>query len=65
MKEKRITEQIYSKYSLNDIKKRMQLLGYSDKNSGLKFLNFRLFTSIVISLSFPLTNGIYTYSGLL
>jgi len=48
MKEKRITEQIYSKYSLDDIKKRMQLLGYSDKNSGLKFLNFRLFTSIVI-----------------
>lgn len=48
MKEKSITERIYSTYSLNDIKRRMVLLGYSKKDGALKFLNFRLLTSIVI-----------------
>lgn len=46
MKEKSVTEKIYSKYSLDDIERRMVLLGYNDKNKALKFLNFRLLTSI-------------------
>lgn len=45
---KSITERIYSKYSLNDIKRRMILLGYNDKEKTLNFLNFRLITSIII-----------------
>lgn len=45
---KNITERIYSKYSLNDIKRRMILLGYNDKEKTLNFLNFRLITSIII-----------------
>ena len=44
MKEKSITERIYSTYSLNDIRRRMVLLGYSKKDGALKFLNFRLLT---------------------
>lgn len=48
MKEKRISEIIYSSYSINDIKKRMTLLGKNNKNEVFNFLNFRLLTSIVI-----------------
>lgn len=48
MKERSVTEKIYSKYSLDDIEKRMILLGYNDKRKTLKFLNFRLLTSIAI-----------------
>ena len=48
MKDKSVTEKIYSKYSLNDIEKRMILLGYNDKDKTLNFLNFRLLTSIAI-----------------
>ena len=48
MKELSVTEKIYSKYSLNDIEKRMILLGYNEKEKTLKFLNFRLLTSIAI-----------------
>lgn len=47
MLDKRITEKIYSTYSLNDIQRRMTLLGLSHCDA-LKFLNFRLFTSIII-----------------
>ena len=48
MKELSVTEKIYSKYSLNDIEKRMILLGYNEKEKTLNFLNFRLLTSIAI-----------------
>ena len=48
MKEKKISEIIYSSYSINDIKKRMTLLGRNNKNEVFNFLNFRLLTSIVI-----------------
>ena len=48
MKERRISEIIYSNYSINDIKKRMTLLGKNNKNEIFSFLNFRLLTSIVI-----------------
>ena len=48
MQEVSVTEKIYSKYSLNDIERRMVLLGYSSKKKTLNFLNFRLLTSIVI-----------------
>lgn len=48
MKDKKITAQIYSKYSLNDIETRIKLLGSSCKMNALKFLNFRLLTSIII-----------------
>ena len=48
MKERRISEIIYSSYSINDIKKRMTLLGKNNKNEVFNFLNFRLLTSIVI-----------------
>lgn len=48
MKNKRLTEKIYSKYSLTDINSRMLLLGKLDKESGLNFLNLRLITSILL-----------------
>lgn len=47
-KEKDITKKIYSKYSLDNIKKRFLLLGIEDEREILKFLNFRLLSSIVI-----------------
>lgn len=47
-KEKKITRKIYSNYSLNNIKKRFMLLGIEDEREVLKFLNFRLVSSIVI-----------------
>ena len=48
MKIHEISKNIYSKYSLNDIATRMRLLGKSDKNEVLKFLNIRLITSILL-----------------
>ena len=48
MKFNEITKNIYSNYSLNDIKNRMRLLGIEDEKKVLKFLNIRLFTSIII-----------------
>ena len=48
MKIHEISKNIYSKYSLNDIETRMRLLGKSDKNEVLKFLNIRLITSILL-----------------
>ena len=48
MKFNEITKNIYSNYSLNDIKNRMRLLGKDDEKDVLKFLNIRLFTSIII-----------------
>lgn len=48
MKFNNISKNIYSKYSLDDIGRRMQLLGNDDKNSALKFLNIRLLSSIII-----------------
>ena len=48
MKFNEITKNIYSNYSLNDIKNRMRLLGIEDEKEVLKFLNIRLFTSIII-----------------
>ena len=43
-----ISKNIYSKYSLHDIESRMLLLGKTDKNEVLKFLNIRLITSILL-----------------
>lgn len=48
MREKSVSEKIYSKYSLDDIERRMILLGYNSKDETLKFLNIRLLTSILI-----------------
>lgn len=48
MKFNEITKNIYSKYSFNDIKNRMKLLGKDDEKEILKFLNIRLLTSIII-----------------
>ncbi len=49
MKDKNnVTKKIYSKYSLNNIKKRFLLLGIDEENKVLNFLNFRLASSIVI-----------------
>lgn len=48
MKFNEITKNIYSNYSLNDIRNRMKLLGYEDDKHVLKFLNIRLLTSIII-----------------
>ena len=48
MKISEITKNIYSNYSLNDIKNRMKLLGEEDEREVLKFLNIRLITSIII-----------------
>lgn len=47
MKNEKISKKIYSKYSLDDIEKRMIYLG-KNENDALKFLNFRLITSIII-----------------
>ena len=44
----KISQNIYSKYSLDDIERRMMLLGSNDKKATMKFLNFRLITSIII-----------------
>ena len=43
-----ITKNIYSNYSLNDIRNRMRLLGKENEKDVLKFLNIRLLTSIII-----------------
>ncbi len=48
MKFREITKNIYSNYSLNDIRNRMKLLGCDDDKEVLKFLNIRLLTSIII-----------------
>lgn len=48
MKISEITKNIYSNYSLNDIRNRMKLLGKEDEKEVLKFLNIRLITSIII-----------------
>lgn len=48
MKIHEISKNIYSKYSLNDIENRMQLLGKNSKDEVLKFLNIRLVTSILL-----------------
>ena len=48
MKFNDITKNIYSNYSLNDIRNRMRLLGKEEEKDVLKFLNIRLFTSIII-----------------
>jgi len=43
-----ITKKIYSKYTLDNIKKKFLLLGIEEENIILRFLNFRLVSSIVI-----------------
>ena len=48
MKFREISKNIYSNYSLNDIRNRMRLLGNEDEKEVLKFLNIRLLTSIII-----------------
>ena len=48
MKIREISKNIYSKYSLNDIKARMTLLGKNSEDDVLKFLNIRLITSILL-----------------
>lgn len=48
MKFSEISKNIYSNYSLNDIRNRMRLLGNEDEKEVLKFLNIRLLTSIII-----------------
>lgn len=47
-KKDNITKKIYSKYSFKSIKNKFLLLGIEDENEVLKFLNFRLVSSIVI-----------------
>ena len=48
MKFNNISKNIYSKYSLDDIGRRMRLLGRDNKDDALKFLNMRLLSSIII-----------------
>ena len=48
MKYSEITKNIYSNYSLNDIRNRMKLLGKDNEKDVLKFLNIRLVTSIIL-----------------
>ena len=48
MKLNEISKNIYSNYSLNDIRNRMRLLGKDNEKDVLKFLNIRLLTSIII-----------------
>ena len=48
MKFSEITRNIYSNYSLNDIRNKMKLLGKEDEKDVLKFLNIRLLTSIIL-----------------
>lgn len=48
MKFNNISKNIYSKYSLDDIERRMKLLGRDNKDDALKFLNMRLLSSIII-----------------
>ena len=48
MKLGEISKNIYSNYSLNDIRNRMRLLGKDNEKDVLKFLNIRLLTSILI-----------------
>ena len=50
MKFNEITKNIYTNYSLNDIRNRMKLLGKEDEKDVLKFLNIRLLTSIIITI---------------
>lgn len=56
MKKDYVTERIYSKYSINDIRKRYLLLGIDNFKKTIHFLNFRLLTSIVIFLVLLYTN---------
>ncbi len=44
----KISRKIYSKYSLDLIRKKMLLLGETDDKKTIKFLNLRLLTSIII-----------------
>ena len=48
MKFREISKNIYSNYSLNDIGNRMKLLGKTEENVVLKFLNIRLLSSIIL-----------------
>lgn len=48
VKRDNITKKIYSKYTLDNIKKKFLLLGIEEENIILRFLNFRLVSSIVI-----------------
>ena len=43
-----ISKNIYSKYSKDDIRKRMKLLGSNNEKDVINFLNLRLITSIII-----------------
>lgn len=55
-KKDNVTKKIYSKYSLKSIKSKFLLLGIEDENEVLKFLNFRLVSSIVIFFIILYTN---------
>lgn len=57
-KKDNITKKIYSKYSLDNIRKKFLLLGIDDKKKVLSFLNFRLISSIVIFLIILYTNNL-------
>lgn len=48
MKISEITKNIYSNYSLNDIRNKMRLLGRTNENDVIKYLNIRLLTSIIL-----------------
>jgi len=48
MRDGEISKNIYSKYSVNDIKSRLLKLGCNDPKEVYKFLNLRLITSILI-----------------
>ena len=48
MKLEELSKNIYDRYSRNDIKKRMILLGKNKDSDVYKFLNLRLITSIII-----------------
>ena len=44
----KMSMKIYSKYSYNEIKKKMILLGITDEKKTINYLNLRLVTSIII-----------------
>ncbi len=48
MRIEELSRNIYSKYSKDDIEKRMRFLGINNEKDVLKFLNLRLITSIII-----------------
>ena len=48
MKTNNLSKNIYSKYSISDIQKRMLKLGVTDEKEVFRFLNLRLITSIII-----------------